>query len=127
MRSQDNFRPSTKAEIETNMLAELETIMGGVSPEFLAELAPMFLQDIPPLLSTLETAVADDDLQSVVEAAHTLKGSSSSMGITRLAELAYIMEQQAKQGQTTRLPLSLAHLQAEYAQVVAVLQRYRRE
>lgn len=127
MRSQNSFQPSTEAQIKAHMFSEMEALIGEVSPEFLAELAPMFLADVPPLLATLETAVAQEDLRTVCNTAHTLKGSSSSMGIKRLAQIAHEMERHAKQGHRSQLPLYLNWLHAEYAQVTKVLRRYSPE
>lgn len=123
----NSFQPSTEAQIKAHMFSEMEALMGEVSPEFLAELAPMFLEDAPPLMATLETAVAQKDLQTVCDTAHTLKGSSSSMGIKRLAQIASEMEKHARQGRQNQLPIYLDRLHAEYAQVTKVLRKYSPE
>lgn len=118
------FTPSTADEIRTIMLEEMLIIVGDTSPDLLGELASLFLADVPPLVAKMARAVANQDAIQIQEAAHTLKGSSGSMGFRRLSSLCYEMEQLTRAKQPHQIGIQLANIEAEFQVVCQVLEEY---
>lgn len=77
--------------------------------EFLAELIETWLDDAPRQLALLEAAATEGDASGVVTPAHTLKSTSASLGAMEVAELARIMEHDARSGSSVD-PGSIARL-----------------
>ncbi|MEO5368719.1 MAG: ATP-binding protein [Magnetococcus sp. DMHC-1] len=78
-----------------------------------------FLVQTPELLAELEQALAQDNLEGVRVAAHTLKSSSLTMGAARLAKLARTMEENATNLSMVRQHFQLCRsLFAEVAQAL---------
>ena len=65
---------------------------------FLVELIETWLDDAPRQLALIEAAAAADDLGDLVPPAHTLKSTSASLGATEVAELARVLEHEARSG-----------------------------
>ena len=118
------FTPSTVDEIRTIMLEEMLTIVGEASPDLLGELASLFLADVPPLVAKMATAVANQNVIQIQEAAHTLKGSSGSMGFKRLSYLCYEMEQFTRAKHPQQTATQMANIEAEFQAVCQVLEEY---
>lgn len=121
---QSGFQPSSPDEIKTTMLAEMREIIGDVDIAMIAELAALFVDDIPPQLNAAEQAIVAGDASRLRNIAHTLKGSSSSMGITRFAMLCYDLEQLAHDGQLLHAPDKLTQIWEEYQAASVALQAY---
>ena len=67
--------------------------------EFELELLQMFVEDTQTHLETLEVAIATNDCQQVMRAAHHLKGSSGNAGVTAMYISAEKLEQLADRQQ----------------------------
>jgi PAS domain S-box-containing protein len=75
--------------------AYLSEISGG-DPEFECELLEVYAQSAPSLIQDLRKAAATLDFEKLHAAAHTLKGSSRSVGATAFADLCQRLESAAK-------------------------------
>ncbi len=73
------------------------TLMGG-DRNLLQQLTTLYLQKTPLLIQRLREALAGEDPTAFGRAAHALKGSSLSLGITPVADLARALETMAEQG-----------------------------
>jgi CheY-like chemotaxis protein/HPt (histidine-containing phosphotransfer) domain-containing protein len=78
-------------------LERLDEISGG-DTEFEKELLGEFLRTAPILVEDVAKAVAAKDAATAQRAAHTLKGSSGSIGAGPLAEASRFLEETCKQG-----------------------------
>jgi protein-histidine pros-kinase len=67
--------------------------------EFLNELFTLYLVDAPDRLSTLKTAMTEDDEEAMVKSAHSLKGISATVCASKMQELAYQAEMAARAGE----------------------------
>jgi signal transduction histidine kinase/CheY-like chemotaxis protein/HPt (histidine-containing phosphotransfer) domain-containing protein len=67
-------------------------------PGLLAELMSVFRAETPRILLALREAAVSRDAEKLKRAAHNLKGSSSNLGIRRLAAVSAELEQNAKAG-----------------------------
>ncbi|MFQ5399848.1 MAG: Hpt domain-containing protein [Anaerolineae bacterium] len=120
----ETLGPTPTAEIIATMLDELSETMGDMAEEMIFELAPMFLEDAPMLMEDLRRAIASQDATAVQQSAHTLKGSSGSMGIMKLSSLLKDMEAIGRHGNLEAAGHKMEQIEAEYEQVRRVLQQY---
>ena len=89
--------------------------------EFLRELIEIYLQDTPQRVAELEDNLNKNDIPTFTRAAHTIKGSSSNFGATKLTKLAHELEMQGKNGNISDSPASCLKLKSEYALVAEAL------
>jgi CheY-like chemotaxis protein len=110
-------------DIPTNPidLVELAQLVGENTDEFLQIMSPIFLEDTKNILQKLAAAVQGQDSPEIRHAAHTLKGSSASMGMTRLSQLCRDLEMMAKEDHLAEAAPKLEQIQVECTRVEAAL------
>ena len=81
----------------------------------------MFFEDTRSSLATMRKAFQEGDAQSVERIVHTLKGSSSNMGATRMAAICSELEGGGVSGDLTTAPALLERLDAEFERVRSAL------
>ena len=104
--------------------AELEKYRIPDDPSALNELIELFLEDLPSRFTDLRTAAARNDVAALRTAVHTLKGSASNMGASRLASVCRNLEEKLGKGDVIDLPSALPALEVEEAPLVATLKRW---
>ncbi|MCA9916844.1 MAG: response regulator [Anaerolineales bacterium] len=115
-------QPLTKETGEPPIdLEELAQLVGEDTDEFLAMMAPIFLEDTQKLMHTLRHAVQKVDAPIIRQSTHTLKGTSASMGMTRLAQLSRELELMAKADDLADAPQILAQIEDEYQRIQVAL------
>ena len=121
-----NSKPDVSSfeAIESQMVSWLEEILGDSTEFMLPELATMYLEDAPPLLQKMSDAANNKDNIKLKNSAHTLKGSSSSMGLHTFSNLCHKAESAAKRNEFEGMNNLILHAQAELRQIEKVLQRY---
>lgn len=102
----------------------LKAYLGEDALQFLIELAPMFIESAPKHLANLKQAVSEGNRDLLFKAAHTLKGSSASIGAIPLSKLSKQVEQVGRQGSLTDVVPKIKLLEAEYQRVKEVLTAY---
>jgi CheY-like chemotaxis protein/HPt (histidine-containing phosphotransfer) domain-containing protein len=113
---------TARSPIDSQMIAELQEIMG----ELFAQAVAAFFHDTTARLETLHEAVARGDTEVVQHVAHTLKGSSSNLGLTVFAELCHDLVQRCRTGIFDHMPQHVERLTAEYARARAALEQQAR-
>jgi len=93
--------------------------------EFVRELIDIFLADTPRRLAEIESALASGNAADLTRAAHTIKGSASNFGATRLSALAKEIEQQGKGSALAAARTALPALRAEFARVQPALEELK--
>ncbi|MDO9529435.1 MAG: Hpt domain-containing protein [Syntrophales bacterium] len=68
--------------------------------EFLKELVEVFSSQYPEKLASISLGIKGKDFKTISETAHSLKGSSGNLGLTRVYELSSEIERLAEKGQT---------------------------
>ena len=103
-------------------IQELDSASGSGA---LQEMVSMFFRQAPACLHEIELSLTRYEAQAVALAAHSLKGSASTMGAKRLAEICASIEEEAHQGslQVAAHLLNLARV--EYSKVREDLQSIR--
>ena len=77
-----------EAPVDLSVLMRLNSLQKEGETDLLAELTEMFVQDTASRLEELREAVEERDATRVGHVAHTLKGSSDSMGAMKMSWLA---------------------------------------
>lgn len=105
--------------LDPDVLAGLRELGGS---EMLSELAQMFFDDTSSNLAVLREAVEGGDAHSVERVAHTLKGSSASMGAARMAEICSELQEAGASGDLSHAPVLLERLEEEFGRVRPALE-----
>jgi signal transduction histidine kinase/DNA-binding response OmpR family regulator len=118
---------ATREDSEENpldqiMLARLLDLQEEGEPDILNELIELFLSDVPPQLAALREVVKAGEAHSVGRIAHTLKGSSGSMGATRMTTICSELEEVGASGDLSRTPELLERLEEEFGRVRIALE-----
>ncbi|MDM8548176.1 Hpt domain-containing protein [Candidatus Venteria ishoeyi] len=107
--------------IDNNMLSELQEITAG-EPELLIEIIEIYQQQCPELIAAITSAIATQDMQSLVTAAHSLKGISYNVGAVGVGNLAKTLETHGNEGVATELSTTLAQLENIYNETSVFLE-----
>lgn len=78
--------------VDVSVLRGFDAIQAGGEPDIVVELIDLYLEDAPRKLASMLEAAAGADEQSLKRAAHSLKGSSASLGAGQVASLCYELE-----------------------------------
>lgn len=110
--------PAAVAVLDRTVLTELRNNL----QEAFSKVIEVFLEDMPSYQSALKTAISEGDARRLTEVAHTLKGSSKTLGANRLVAVSKQLEVLGRSGSTEgAMPLFEAFT-GEYARVRAALQ-----
>jgi CheY-like chemotaxis protein/HPt (histidine-containing phosphotransfer) domain-containing protein len=109
----------TAEPLDRAVVEHLRTLGG---PEMLSELSQMFHEDARSALMDLRRALQDGDAASVERIAHTLKGSSGSMGATRMSQICSELQDAGASADLVRASALSGRLEAEFENVWAVLE-----
>ncbi|HZP83499.1 MAG TPA: response regulator, partial [Chthonomonadaceae bacterium] len=97
----------------------------GDQEAFVQTVLSEFLRITPELIGQIGSALAARDSDQTYKRAHTLKGSSLSLGANALAEVARELEMRGRQGQLEGAEALFASLETEYARLAATIQEAR--
>ena len=105
-------------------LANLLAMVGN-DPAFVDELVDEYLADAPQQASAVRAALDAGDAEGLVRPAHTLKGTSLSLGGVRVAEIAMAIEARGRAGDLDGIDVLLADLDAARIELAAALDQAR--
>ena len=108
--------------LDRGVISGLRGLQGDGDTDLVAELAGMFMNDARSGLRTLEDAIQNGDAPAVERVAHTLKGSSGSMGARGISSLCVRFEEIGASGDLTQCPGLLARLKEELVRVGRALE-----
>lgn len=97
--------------------------------EDIVEVAQLFVQMMPDELKKLIRAYQEQDIELALETAHSIKGSSSTLGMDDTAKLAQIVVKQCREQDIEALgdslPKLIEHLKAAMTSIAQELQDRR--
>lgn len=115
---------NTLTQIQNNVKFALEQVMGDSSPDTLDEMASIFLEDAVPLIEQMKEGLIAHNYPAINMAAHALKGSSATIGLTTFASVCLAVESASKDKETDLISNNLKTLEAEYSKVQLALQEF---
>ncbi|MBI5566599.1 MAG: PAS domain S-box protein [Chloroflexi bacterium] len=89
------------ADIDWSMLNDLRALQAEDEPDFALEMISLYLDNAPQLIDTIRQAIVTGDAPGLQRSAHTLKGSSASLGAQRMATLCLDLEKLGRDGAAT--------------------------
>lgn len=95
--------------------------LGSLMEELMPDLIEVFFEDGAFRLHQLHASVNNHDSQEVLKTAHSLKGSSATLGMLAFSSLCLQLESAARCGDWNRISLLKAQIHDEFAQIQAFL------
>jgi HPt (histidine-containing phosphotransfer) domain-containing protein len=113
--------------VDLAILASFDEAQEIGEPDFVVELIDLYLEEAPRFFNSIREGLANHDWLSARRAAHSLRGSSSNLGILQLALIAGALEHLTANQDASAAEL-LQGLEDEFAHVEEILlaERQRR-
>jgi CheY-like chemotaxis protein len=108
---------SQPSPVEHKVLHDLRAVLG----DRIHQVIHTFLQNTPILLQTLRKAVAGGDIQTMTRTAHSLKGTTSTLGMLALSGLCKEVEFKGRANSLDDVDQLLTAVHAEYERVQVAL------
>jgi CheY-like chemotaxis protein len=105
--------------IDRRVLDQLREDLGGAAP--VGEVIATFLEKTPAILAELRDAAAQSDGERIRQAAHTIKGTSATLGARRLAERCAELERMGRAGDVAGAAERVTAVEVAYRSVEAAL------
>lgn len=118
---------NTIASVDLEVLTGYDEAQEEGEPDFVVELIDLYLSEAPRFFNAINEGLTNHDWLSAKRAAHTLRGSSSNLGVFQMAQIADELEHLTSNQETTGVEL-LQCLRHEFARVEEILlaERQRR-
>jgi HPt (histidine-containing phosphotransfer) domain-containing protein len=107
--------------VDLAVLVSFEELQEDGGADLVVELVELYLQDAPVKINAIRQAVAQDDRDSLTRAAHSLKGSSGTLGVRQLASVCEELEYLPGDPLTSDATALVDRLQGEFVRVQEVL------
>ena len=101
--------------VDRAILDELKTLADESDPDFLKGLIDSYITSSEPLISRIEDAVVQENTEELRTAAHTLKGSSRSMGVLIVGDISLELETMGRNNMFFGAETLLVQLKKEFA------------
>jgi two-component system, sensor histidine kinase and response regulator len=108
--------------VDPAALEILRELQSSRRPDPLGEMVGLFLRQAPACIREIDLSLTRYEAHSVEKAAHSLKGSASTLGAHQLAEICRQIEDQAQKGSLQVAGHLLNQLRVEYSKVRDELQ-----
>jgi|ERR1043165_5527856 HPt (histidine-containing phosphotransfer) domain-containing protein len=110
--------------VDLDILASFDEAQEEGEPDFVVELIDLYLEEAPRFFSSIREGLTNHDWLSAKRAAHTLRGSSSNLGILQMALVAGALEQLTANQDASAAEL-LRALEDEFTRVEEILHAER--
>ena len=113
--------------VDLAILASFDEAQEQGEPDFVVELIDLYLEEAPRFFNSIRDGLANHDWLSAKRAAHSLRGSSSNLGILQMSLIAGALEQLTMNQDASAAEL-LQGLEDEFTRVEEILlaERQRR-
>lgn len=112
--------------VDLEILSAFDDAQEEGEPDFVVELIDLYLAEAPRIFTAIRTGLANNDWPSAKRAAHSLRGSSSNLGILQMAAIAEDLEHNGASAEGLAQQL-LRDLEAEFVHVEKILQEERQK
>ncbi|MBT8370188.1 MAG: response regulator, partial [Deltaproteobacteria bacterium] len=113
----DPGKPGKKEDVSATMNKAILLKAFDGDRDFLKEVVDVFLSDYPKLIDDLRRAYKETDSNTLMRAAHSLKGMLKNFQADPAAELAFELEKQGKADNFDGIPETLENLVGQIAEV----------
>jgi PAS domain S-box-containing protein len=110
------------ATIDWAVVEGLRALQEEGEPDFVQEMIDLYLANTPSLIAAMHQALAQDQPEALKDAAHTLKGNSSSLGARQMGVLSLDLEKIGRSATVKGAEALLAELENEFERVRRALQ-----
>jgi signal transduction histidine kinase/DNA-binding response OmpR family regulator len=111
--------------IDARALQALRAMQRAGRPSVLGRMLDLFDRDAPRLLAEMRNAAGTSDVETLRDAAHTLKSNCANVGATELAAICRGIEQLARAADAAAAAVPLAAAEEELGRVLAALAQER--
>ncbi|MBN3960311.1 MAG: PAS domain S-box protein [Nostoc sp. NMS8] len=122
LQSGQNQRLKSANNIDAKILQSLRNMVRGDRLVF-AQLIECYLTETPRLVEDINTAIINQDTETLWKTAHKLKSSSASVGAIALAQLCKVLEAQGRNSKLENILELFSQLYQEYEQVKTALEK----
>lgn len=109
--------------IDPEAIENLRALNPDDEDAFLKDIIGIFLEDTPARIAELKQCLAAYDQPKFTRAAHSIKGSASNLGATRVRAVAEKLEHQSRHSGLDGLDPLLADLETAFATAKAELEK----
>lgn len=106
--------------VDLAVLASYDEAQEEGEPDFVVELIDLYLGEAPRIFDTIQNGLTNHDWLTAKRAAHSLRGSSSNLGILQMALIADYLEHLTTSQESGGAEL-LYELRNEFTRVEAIL------
>lgn len=107
--------------IDWKVLGVIEELRGPGEPDMRPMLIKLYLESSFKLIKTVKTAIRENDVFSLSNAAHSLKSASVQMGAARLGFLCGELDRLARSGVLTDAPDLFRQVEDQHEAVVSAM------
>ncbi|GAB4350207.1 MAG: hypothetical protein Fur0042_17940 [Cyanophyceae cyanobacterium] len=104
--------------LDVAVIGDLKRMAGQRAAALLATITQQYGEDSPKRLDEVTIAIAHRDSERLRKASHSLRSSSANLGALRLAAIAELLENHARQGKTSEIDDLVPKLREEYEKVM---------
>ncbi|MHC5856923.1 PAS domain-containing hybrid sensor histidine kinase/response regulator [Nostoc sp.] len=122
LQSGQNQTLKSANNIDAKILQSLRNMVKGDRLVF-AQLIECYLTETPRLVEDINTAIINQDTETLWKTAHQLKSSSASVGAIALAQLCKVLEAQGRSSKLENILELFSQVYQEYEQVKTALQK----
>lgn len=110
----------TFTTVDLEILGGFDEAQEEGEPDFVVELIDLYLQEAPRIFTSIREGLANNDWPTTKRAAHSLRGSSSNLGVLQMASTAGELEHLAP-NDTVSAERLLLSLEDEFRRVTTSL------
>ena len=105
-----------QSPLDLNKVGQLRSMKGMLpnEPSALRKLVPIFIRDTEASLERIRQSIENKDNKLLSERAHSLKGSSGTMGARNIMRIAEELSREAREGNLDRAPVLYEELKLEF-------------
>jgi HPt (histidine-containing phosphotransfer) domain-containing protein len=111
--------------LDTSTLQYFMDFMGDEGKEAVIHLIALYKKDAPILIEQMIAAASQKNIEGLLRMTHTLKGSCSQIGGTKLVQLCSRMEAILRQSPAKNMDIPLVGIKQEYSRLSDALEQFQ--
>ena len=121
-KAEADARSATREIFDPVVIERFRELQQEGRPDLVGELFELYSKDTQARLTDLHSALKGQDARALQRAAHSLKGSSSNLGVRQMAALCMELEEKLKNGVMDGAGVTLSQLEEEFKRVLGALE-----